>query len=102
MRNRIFVALLLCISASASSYAKNDGHEWSIGKVLDENRARFFAGMLNNSSTQTTENGSWNGSANSSSIGDSTNTQFNGTYSGTRSTRRLAHRFQSTGFTTIL
>jgi len=61
-------------------------HQWLEGRVLDENRARYFAGMFNNSSSQTTENGSLSGSANSTSIGDTTNTQINGSYSGTRST----------------
>jgi PEGA domain len=42
--------------------------------------------MLNNSSSQTTENGSLNANANSISIGDTTSTQVNGNYSGTRTT----------------
>jgi hypothetical protein len=80
----IVFALLLAVGPSA--HAKKPDHEWSVGKILDENRARYFAGTLNNSSAQTTENGTWNGSANSTSLGDSTNTQINGDYSGTRST----------------
>jgi hypothetical protein len=76
----------LVLAATATASAKKDEHDWLVGKVLDENRARYFAGMLNNSSSQTTENGSWNGNANSTSIGNSTNTQLNGSYSGTRST----------------
>jgi hypothetical protein len=60
--------------------------QWSVGKILDENRARYFAGMLNNSTSQTNENGTWSGNANSTSIGDSTETRAHGNYSGTRNT----------------
>jgi hypothetical protein len=70
------------IAVCPAATAKNAEHQWSVGKVLDENRARYFAGMLNNSSSQTTENGELSGNANSTSIGDSTNTQVTGTYSG--------------------
>jgi hypothetical protein len=71
---------------SSIAIAKQKDHQWSVGKVLDENHARYFAGMLNDSSSNTTENGTWNGNANSTSIGNSTNTQANGGYSGTRNT----------------
>ena len=80
------VALALMFAAVVCGAAKNAEHQWSVGKILDENRAHYFAGMLNNSSSQSTVNGTWSGSANSTSIGDSTTTQANGDYSGTRST----------------
>ncbi len=78
----LIILLLACPMASA----KNGEHQWNIGRVLDENRARYFAGMLHDSSSQSTNSGSWDGSANSTSIGDTTNTQASGTYSGTTST----------------
>jgi hypothetical protein len=83
----ISLAALVLIAASCSvAAAKPEDHQWSTGKVLDEDRARYFAGMINNSSSQTTENGSVSGTANSTSYGDSTNTQIDGSYQGTRST----------------
>ncbi|HEX4032664.1 MAG TPA: PEGA domain-containing protein [Terracidiphilus sp.] len=86
MRLPVGLAIVLMITLSSSIEAKKTEHQWLVGKILDENRARYFAGMLNNSSSQTTENGTWNGSANSTSVGDSTNTQANGNYSGIRNT----------------
>lgn len=83
----ISLAALVLTAASCSVYAaKPTDHQWSIGKILDEDRARYFAGMINNSSSQSTENGSVSGTANSTSYGDSTNTQIDGSYQGTRST----------------
>ncbi len=41
---------------------------------------------MNNSTSTSTENGTWNGNANSTSFGDTTNTNANGGYSGTRQT----------------
>jgi hypothetical protein len=81
---RALVVLLLCLGVFAQ--AKKPDPEWKIGKILDESRARYYAGTLNNSSGTATENGSWNGSATSTSIGDSTTTQASGGYSGTRNT----------------
>jgi len=81
------IAALVLVAASCSvAAAKPADHQWSVGKILDEDRARYFAGMINNSSSQTTENGSVSGTANSTSYGDSTDTQINGDYQGTRST----------------
>jgi hypothetical protein len=85
MRRIIAVALLL-LSVAISVKGKKAEHQWLEGRVLDENRARYFAGLLNNSSSQTTESGTLSGTANSTSIGDSTNTQFNGNYGGSRTT----------------
>lgn len=86
MHNRSFLIVGLLFIASTVAYATKPDHEWLVGKILDENRARYFAGMLNNSSSNASENGTWNGSANSTSIGDSTTTQASGSYSGTRNT----------------
>jgi hypothetical protein len=86
MRLQAIAVVGLLVGASYCVLGKKVEHQWSLGKVLDENRARYFAGMLNNSSSQTSENGTWNGNASSTSVGDSTNTQVNGDYSGTRST----------------
>jgi PEGA domain len=84
---RSFVCLtLLVVIVVISAEGKKTEHQWLEGKVLDENRARYFTGMFNNSSSQSTENGSLSGNANSTSIGDTTNTQISGSYSGTRST----------------
>ena len=81
-----FAAMVLVAASCSVATAKPADHQWSTGKVLDENRARYFAGMINNSSSQTTENGSVSGTANSTSYGDTTNTQIDGSYQGTRST----------------
>jgi hypothetical protein len=86
MSRSICLFVFALFAASLVAKAKPTDHQWSIGKVLDANRARYFAGMLNNSSSNSTENGSWNGSANSISYGNSTNTNASGNYSGTRST----------------
>lgn len=81
---RLVIAVFLATCFIAQ--AKKPDHQWSVGRILDESRARYFAGMLNNSSSQTTENGTFNGTANSTSTDYSTNTQINGNYSGTRNT----------------
>jgi hypothetical protein len=86
MRVSPCLAIILILAISSPTEAKKSDHDWFLGKVLDQNRARYFAGFLHNSSSQTTANGSWNGTANSTSIGDSTNTQMNGGYSGTATT----------------
>lgn len=86
MRLTSFAALVLAAASCSVAAAKPTDHQWSIGKILDEDRARYFAGMINNSSSQTTESGSVSGTANSTSYGDSTNTQIDGSYQGTRST----------------
>jgi len=93
MRVTFFTSLVLIASSCSSAAAKPVDHQWNTGKVLDENRARYFAGMLNNSSSQTTENGNVSATANSTSYGDSTNTQIDGSYQGTKST-------SSSGFST--
>ena len=82
MRISTCLVITLVVAAGSLAGAKKADHRWSIGKILDENRARYFAGMLHNASSQTTENGSLSGNANSTSLGDSTNTQINGEYSG--------------------
>lgn len=86
MRLSHCLVFVLIISSGSLVEAKNADHQWSVGKILDENRARYFAGMLNNSSSESTENGTLNGTANSTSTEYSTNTQINGNYSGTRTT----------------
>lgn len=86
MKRIAYLAIILVFGSVQSAKAKNSEHQWSTGKILDENRARYYAGTLSDSSSQTTENGNWSGSANSTSLGDSTNTQANGSYSGTRTT----------------
>lgn len=85
MRRSVCIFLILTFGASFAKAKKAD-HEWLEGKILDENRARYYAGTLNNSSSQTTENGSLSGNANSTNIGSSTNTQISGAYSGSRTT----------------
>ena len=79
-------ACVLILATGSAIQAKKSDPQWSIGKILDENRARYFAGMLNDSSSNTTESGTLSGTAYSTSLGDSTNTQINGGYSGTRRT----------------
>lgn len=86
MRLISFATLVLAAASCSLAAAKPADHQWSIGKILDQDRARYFAGMINNSSSQSTENGSVSATANSSSYGDSTNTQIDGSYHGTRST----------------
>lgn len=82
----IFLVFALFLAMSPVAQAKKPDPQWNVGKILDENRARYFAGMLNDSSSNTTENGTWNGSANSTSVGNTTNTQAYGNYSGSRNT----------------
>jgi hypothetical protein len=86
MRPSTGILIALSFAATAVAAGEKAQHQWSVGTVLDENRARYFAGMLNNSSSQTTESGTWSGTANSTSVGDSTNTQASGDYSGARNT----------------
>jgi hypothetical protein len=93
MRVTSFASLVLVAVSCSSAAAKPVDHQWSIGKILDEDRARYFAGMINNSSSNTTESGSVSAAANSTSYGDSTNTQIDGSYQGTKST-------SSSGFST--
>jgi hypothetical protein len=76
-----------------SAFAAPKTHEWSTGKVLDEGRARYFAGMYNNSSSSTSSSGSLNGSANSTTSGNTTSTNYGGDYSGSSNT-------SSSGFST--
>src|SRR5579863_6988550 len=76
-----------------SALAAPKTHEWSTGKVLDEGRARYFAGMYNNSSSSTSSSGSLNGSANSTTSGNTTRTNYGGDYSGSSNT-------SSSGFST--
>jgi hypothetical protein len=78
------VALLL--TSGISAFGEKQPKNWMIGRVLDESRARYFAGMLNNSSSQSSENGTLSGNATSTSYGDSTDTTMNGNYSGTKRT----------------
>lgn len=84
IRQRFIAAFVL--GTSLIGHAEKKIHEWKTGRVLDENRARYFAGMLHNSSSSSSEGGSWNGTANSNSYGDTTSTSAEGTYSGTRTT----------------
>ena len=86
MRRSICFAFAFLLAAGSAIQAKKPDHQWSIGKVLDQSRARYFAGMIHNSSSQTTENGTLNASANSTSMGSSTDTEINGQYSGTATT----------------
>jgi len=86
MRQWPCIAIVLWVAAVSGAVAKSAEHQWNFGRILDENRARYFAGMLNDSSSRSTVNGTWSGSANSTSLGDSTNTQAYGDYSGTNST----------------
>jgi hypothetical protein len=79
------VALLLT-SSGISAFGEKQPKNWKIGRVLDESRARYFAGMLHNSSSQSSESGTLSGNANSTSYGDSTDTTMNGNYSGTSHT----------------
>jgi hypothetical protein len=69
-----------------STLAASKTHDWSTGKILDEGRARYFAGMYNSSSSSTSLNGSLNGSANSTNYGNTTNTNYDGSYSGRSNT----------------
>lgn len=78
--------IVLLIACAATATAKKGEHDWKVGRVLDESRARYFAGMLNNSSSSANENGSWSGNADSTTIGNTTNAQMSGTYSGTTTT----------------
>jgi hypothetical protein len=78
------VALLL--TSGISAFGEKQPKNWMIGRVLDESRARYFAGMLNNSSSQSSENGTLSGNATSTSYGDSTDTTMSGNYSGTKRT----------------
>jgi hypothetical protein len=86
MRISSCLAGLLIFAVCPLSQAKKADHEWLVGRVLDENQSRHFAGMIHNSSSHSTEDGTWSGDANSTSVGDSTNTQMSGSYSGVRNT----------------
>ncbi len=86
MRKNILAVVFLAFCPLLFAHAKKPDHQWSVGRILDENRARYFAGIFNDSSSNTTQSGTWNGSANSTSIGNSTNTQAYGNYSGTSNT----------------
>src|ERR1700684_3404156 len=86
MRLMKWSALVLVFASICASAAKDDQHVWSVGKILDAGRARYYAGTINNSSSSTTTNGSVNATANSSTLGGYTNTDVNGSYSGRSST----------------
>ncbi len=92
MRFQRYSPLALAFAVT-SAYAAPKTHDWSIGKVIDESRARYFAGMYNNSSSSTSSSGSLNGSANSTTYGNTTNTNYGGSYSGSSNT-------SSSGFST--
>lgn len=78
--------IMFLILPMAVLAAHNDDHVWHSGKILDQNRARYFAGMIHNSSSSTSSNGSFDATANSSTYGGSTSTNINGSYSGTSTT----------------
>jgi hypothetical protein len=87
MTKQSLSTLLFCLALSLSAIAaENKGHQWLIGKILDEGRARDFTGIANNSSSSTTAGGSANGSADSTSFGASTSTTPGAAPSGTSKT----------------
>ncbi len=57
MYRLVFLAFAFLLFTPTVVEGKKANHQWSVGRILDENRARYFAGMLNNSSSQATENG---------------------------------------------
>ena len=78
-----WVGVALILTSALSAIGEKAPKDWKIGRVLDESRARYFAGMLHNSSSQSTESGILNGNATNTSYRDTTDTGLNGTYSGT-------------------
>lgn len=75
MTKQSLSTLLFCLALSLTAFAaQNQGHQWLVGRILDEGRARDFAGIANNSSSSATASGSANGAADSTSSGTSTNT----------------------------
>jgi len=82
MRSHFRFAVVLALTTACIASAKPP-RQWVVGKVLDTNRARYFAGTYNSANSTTNQQGSVSGTANSTSIGDSTDTRVNGTYSGT-------------------
>jgi hypothetical protein len=77
MRRLACLVFVLTI-ATASAWGKKPNPHWLKGKILDDNRARYFAGMFNNSSSETSANGSFSATAD--------DTQVRGTYAGSSST----------------
>jgi hypothetical protein len=74
--------LLIFLAFTVATYgAKDKEHEWLVGRILDEGRARHFVGTMHNSSSSTTTSGSVDATARSTSIGSTTNTNLNGSYS---------------------
>jgi hypothetical protein len=51
MRVPRYVSLVLLLALASFADAKKPDHEWSVGKILDESQARFYAGTINNSSS---------------------------------------------------
>lgn len=85
------VGVALLLTFVISGFCEKQPKNWKIGRVLDESRARYFAGMLHNSSSESSESGSLNGNATSTSYGDSTDATMNGNYSGTSHTTTSGH-----------
>lgn len=81
-----FVAVFLAASPMQASKKDKQPPDWKTGHVMDENKAREFAGTYHNRQSSTTNNGSISATANTSDYGYGSNTNINGSYSGTSST----------------
>jgi hypothetical protein len=86
MRSFLCVVFVMMLVFPAFAGKKDAGQIWKTGKVVDENRARYLAGIHHSTNSSTRSNGSWNGAANSTDIGNTTNTNMNGSYSGSSTT----------------
>jgi len=90
MKVSLTYALLLTLACSLHASDRSQ-HEWLTGKVIDENRARYLAGVYHNGQSTSTTSGTVAGQ--STTTGN--NTEINGTYSGSTTT-------SSSGVTTPL
>jgi hypothetical protein len=52
-RRLLMSALLLILGASLVGFAAEKKRDWQMGKILDTNRSRYFAGSVNGTNSQT-------------------------------------------------
>ena len=79
--------LFILILASFALAEKNPKiHDWQIGRILDEQHARYYAGTIKNSWSSTNESGSVNATATTNTFGHYSSTNVDGSYSGVSNT----------------
>jgi len=82
MKPRLVAGFLL-VSTSLLSAAD----QWRTGKVVDESRARYLAGVYNTGGSTTSSSGTVSATGRSTTTGQVTTTDVDGTYTGSSSTR---------------